>query len=256
MSESNVVSPTADPKEDDDGNGMRPGENPVKEIRAKRLHGQEAFHRVFDFAQRASTLPSCPSFASGKSYGEFTQCKCLHQLRASEGAPPGQDSLLCRMVSSHVVQFGEMNDVERRRMEIEWIKSEQLYNLNPNDKSNPRRYFLRIRSTKFIPGENAEDLLPVEDWHRYMHAEDEARSPRVCVNALRLIYGLGDTRWKGSKKNALENTFPVHGLVGRKGKDSNRRNKDAQEAEEAVAVFWKQLAKSLQKYLPHAWFVV
>lgn len=57
------------------------------------------------------------------------------------------------------------------------------------------------------------------------------------------VYGLGDSRWKTSKKHAKAGTFPKHGLKGKMGKDSNRRSCQILQAEASLDAFLTKIAQ-------------
>ena len=60
----------------------------------------------------------------------------------------------------------------------------------------------------------------------------------VCANGLKLALGLGRVRWESSAQHAKENTFPVHGLVGKKG---NKKNTCIFEAEESMKQYLEMI---------------
>jgi len=63
-------------------------------------------------------------------------------------------------------------------------------------------------------------------------------APAVCLNAFRLMYGLGKGRFKSSKDAAAAGRVPDHGLKGRK---SNAQTDRIADAKASLKVFFEEL---------------
>ena len=214
----------------------------MKEISNGTLKEDEAFEAVLDFLRSVIELPCCPSLAGGASQAKATACTCLHELRPAEGDGDGDTEIL-RMVASHVCYFGSLSNNERRLLEIEYCDTADfLQHLQMDtDLAQRRPFHLKVRST--VPYEAGMDPDALA---AFKSRQAKVRGPFVCPNAFMLCYGLGRVRFGGSRQHAALNTFPVHGLKGKKGKASNRKSLDVQGAEENLADFFSELLKEAE----------
>jgi len=63
----------------------------------------------------------------------------------------------------------------------------------------------------------------------------------VCANTYMIIHGLGWYHFNEALKHAKNHTFPIHGLTGKKGVDSNRKSLKVQATEQSLAIFLGEL---------------
>lgn len=205
---------------------LLPKNNPVKRISNGQLsHDAGGFTEVLSFCRQATQQESCPSL-SHRGKRQKTNCTCLHALRPTDG----EDPLVLLMMASFICYFGSLDNDNRRLLEIEWIKGAIRAQRSG---TSGKYYHVNIMSReRFLS-------TPLSDAEK--NAQKEVHEPLVCVNAFRLLLGLGADRFGSSRKHAVENTIAIHGLKGKTGADSNKTTGDIVEAEASVRSFLEDL---------------
>jgi len=231
MSSSDATTPNNNPR-----NKLKPGSNPVKQISNGTLAADgDGYTQVLAFLRDVvARCEHCPSLSIRSATAvTVTSCTCLHRLRPT--ADDDSTAELLQRVARYVCYFGALPNEQRRLLEIAWIQSALLIQSSSTCTARGANNKVLAFHLQQLPSENGT----VPAGHEQPAAAAVGEIP-VCVNAFRLVYGLGEDRYRRSKKHAMENTVPVHALTGRTG---NRKNKDILAAEQSLEAFFSVIAQ-------------
>ena len=228
MASSDATTPNNNPRK------LKPSSNPVKQISNGTL--EDGYTQVLAFLRDVvASCEHCPSLSIRSATAvTVTSCTCLHRLRSPAAPEDGDDTELQR-VARYVCYFGALPNEQRRLLEIAWIQSSLLIQSSSSTASSGANKALAFHLQQL----QSQDGSVAAGGGDEQPAATVGEIP-VCVNAFRLVYGLGEDRFRRSKKHAMENTVPVHGLKGQTG---NRKNKAIIAAEQSLEAFFSVISQ-------------